>query len=75
MMINVWISPKKRDTLSDNAIRQLLLKKYHLELATLHTAEPETHQKLLKYLKELYGCSLRQLARLTGLTIHQIVRA
>jgi hypothetical protein len=34
----------------------------------------KTQQKALKYLKELNGCSLRQLARLTGLALHQIRR-
>ena len=66
---------EKRDTLSDKAIRQLVLKKYHLELAALHTAKPKSQQKVLQYLKELNGCFLRQLSRVTGLTEHQIVRA
>jgi putative transposase len=66
---------EKRDTFSDKTIRQLVSKKYHLELATLSNTKPETQKKVLKYLKELNGCSLRQLARLTGLRVNQIVRA
>lgn len=66
---------EKRDTFSDKTIRQLVSKKYHLELATLPNPRPETQKKVLQYLKEINGCSLRQLARLTGLSIHQIVRA
>ena len=66
---------KERDTLSDQFIRQLILKKYHLELATLSNTKPKTQKKVISYLKELNGCSLRQLARLTGLAVHQIVRA
>jgi hypothetical protein len=65
---------EKRDTLSIKAIRQLVLKKYHLELAVLPTAKPGTQRKVLKYLKELNGCSLRQLSSLTGLTLYKIVR-
>ena len=66
---------EKRETFSDKTIRQLASKKYHLELATLSNTKPKTQKKVLKYLKELNGCSLRQLARLTGLTVNQIVRA
>jgi len=65
---------EKRDTFSDRTIRELVSKKYHLELATLSNAKLETQKKILKYLKGLKGCSLRQLARLTGLTVNQIVR-
>jgi len=48
---------------------------YLLKLATLSNAIPETQKKVLNYLKGLNGCFLRQLARLTGLTLQQIVRA
>jgi len=61
--------------LSDKAIRGLVAKKYQLELAALHTAKPGTQIRVLQYLKELNGCSLRQLARVTGLTLYQIRRA
>ena len=54
---------------------QLVFKKYHIELAALPNIKPETQKKVLQYLKELNGCSLRQLSRLTGLTVNQIVRA
>jgi putative transposase len=66
---------EKRETFSDKTIRQLVSKKYHLELATLSNTKPKTQKKVLKYLKELNGCSLRQLSRLTGLTVNQVVRA
>ena len=66
---------EKRTTLSDRTIRQLVSKKYHLELATLSNTKTETQKKVLSYLKGLNSCSLRQLARLTGLTVNQIVRA
>lgn len=66
---------EKRNTMSDKTIRQLVSNKYHLELATLHNVKPKTQTDVLKYLKELKGCSLRQLSRLTGLTVNQIVRA
>jgi putative transposase len=74
MMTDVWISLKKRDTFSDRTIRQIVFKKYHIELAALPNTKPETQQKVLKYLKELNGCSVRQLARLTRLNVYQIVR-
>ena len=66
---------EKRETFSDKTIRELVSKKYHLELATLSNTKPKTQKKVLTYLKGLNGCSLRQLARLTGLTVNQIVRA
>jgi hypothetical protein len=53
-------------------IRQLVSKKYNIELATLQNTKPETQRKVMKYLKELNGCSLRQLSRLTGLTLYQV---
>jgi len=66
---------QKRDTFSDKMIRQLVSKKYNIEVATLSNINPVTQKKVLSYLKELKGCSIRQLARLTGLTVNQIVRA
>ena len=66
---------EKRETFSDKTIRELVSKKYHLELATLSNTKPKTQKKVLTYLKGLNSCSLRQLARLTGLTVNQIVRA
>ena len=66
---------EKRDTFSDRAIRELVSKKYHLDLATLYNAKPDTQKKVLTFLKGLNGCSLRQLSRLTGLTMNRIVRA
>ena len=64
----------KRETLSDKEIRHLVLSKYHIELATLQNAPTIIQDKVLKYLKELDGCSLRQVARLTGLTVNKIFR-
>ena len=66
---------EKRETFSDKTIRELVFKKYHLELATLSNTTPDTQKKVLSYLKGLNSCSLRQLSRLTGLTVNQIVRS
>ena len=41
----------KRKTFSDNEIRQLVLDKYNVELAKLHSMEPGTQTEILKYLK------------------------
>lgn len=65
---------EKRETFSDKAIRELVNKKFHLELANLSNVRPEIQKRVLSYLKELNGCSLRQLARLTGFTLYQIRR-
>jgi hypothetical protein len=65
---------EKRETFSDKAIRELVTKRYRIELAALSNAKPDTQRKVMKYLKELNGCSLRQLSRLTGLTLYQVRR-
>jgi len=66
---------EKRKTLSDKKIRQLVLKKYNLDLALFHNVSSQTQAEVLKYLKELDGGSLRQLSRLTGLTVNKIFGA
>jgi len=65
---------EQRKTISDKEIRQLVLNKYNIELAKLHNEQPKTQIKVLKYLKELDGSSLRQLSRLTGFTVNKIFR-
>ncbi len=55
-------------------IRHLVLGKYHIELATLQSAPTIIKDKILKYLKELDGCSLRQVSRLTGFTVNKIFK-
>lgn len=67
--------PEKRKTLSDKEIRNLVLKKYHLDLALFHNTPSQMQAEVLKYLKELDGSSLRQLSRLTGFTVNKIFRA
>jgi len=66
--------PAKRETLSDKEISHLVLTKYQIELVTLQNAPTIIQDKVLKYLKELDGCSLRQVARLTGFTVNKIFR-
>jgi len=65
---------EKRNTLSDKEIKNLVLKKYHLDLALFHNTSPQIQTEVLKYLKELDGCSLRQVSRLTGFTVNKIFR-
>lgn len=66
--------PTKRETLSDKEINRLVLSKYHIELVTLQNAPTIIQDKVLKYLKELDGCSLRQVSRLTGFTVNKIFK-
>jgi len=66
--------PTKRETLSDKEVRHLVLSKYYIELVTLQNAPTIIQDKVLKYLKELDGCSLRQVSRLTGFTVNKIFR-
>lgn len=65
---------EKKETLSDKIIRELVFKRYHIELGALSNTKQENQKEVLKYLKELEGCSLRQLSRLTGLTVYQIAK-
>ena len=66
--------PTKRETLSDQEISHLVFSKYRIELATLQNAPPIMQDKVLKYLKELDGCSLRQVSRLAGFTVNKIFK-
>ena len=78
MMINndqcLEIAPERK-TISDKEIRQLVLKKYKIELASLQNEDSKKQQEVLNYVKELEGSSLRQLSRLTGFTVNKIYRA
>ncbi len=66
---------EKRKTLSDKEIRQLVLNRYNMDLATLQNRPQKIQIEVLKYLKELDGSSFRQLSRLTGFTVNKIFRA
>ena len=68
------IGEEKR-TLSDKEIRELVLSKYNIELAKIQNKEQGLQDEIIRYLKEEEGISLRQLARLTGFTIHRIYKA
>ncbi|QGU00457.1 hypothetical protein SYNTR_1863 [Candidatus Syntrophocurvum alkaliphilum] len=68
------ITPEKK-TVSDKEIRSLVLNKYNIELASLQNEDPKMQKEVLKYLKEIEGSSLRQLVRLTGLTVNKVYRA
>ncbi len=64
----------KRETLSDKEISHLVSTKYHIELVRLQNAPIIIQDRVLKYLKELDGCSLRQVSRLTGFTVHKVFK-
>jgi len=66
--------PEKRKTLSGKEIRQLVLSQYNIDLSTLYHKILKTQTEVLKFLKKLNGCSLRQLSRLTGFTVNKIFR-
>ncbi len=67
------IIPKVK-TRSDKEMRQVILGKYGIELAMLQNEDAKVQAKVLKYAKDLEGSSLRQLSRLTGLTVNKIYR-
>ena len=55
-------------------VRDLALDKYNIDLSKLQNMEQEIQDKIIKYLKRKQGISLRQLSRLTGLTIHRLYK-
>ncbi len=66
---------EEKKTLSDKEIRNLVLGKYNIKLAEIQNIEQELQDEIIKYLRGEKGISLRQLARLTGLTIYRINKA
>lgn len=64
----------EKKTISDKKIKQLVLNKYSINLALLKSEELDLQLKIVKYLKDLDGTSLRQLSRLTGFTVDRIYR-
>ncbi|MBN2396216.1 MAG: hypothetical protein JXC36_07130 [Candidatus Atribacteria bacterium] len=67
--------PEKRKTLSNKEIRQLVLSQYNIDLSILYNEILKTQTEVLKFLKKLNGCSLRQLSRLTGFSVNHIFKA
>lgn len=66
---------EKKETISDKKIMQLVTKKYSIELSELPNSKRDVKKEVLIYLKNLEGCSIGQLSRLTGLSKNQIIRA
>lgn len=64
----------EKKTISDKKIKQLVLNRYNIKLSSLQNEEPDFQLKIVKYLKDLEGTSLRQLSRLTGFTVDKIFR-
>jgi len=62
----------EKKTVSDKEVKKIALNKYNIELSLLHKAEKNNQIEIIKYLKGMEGVSLRQLARLTGFTVHRI---
>jgi len=67
--------PKEGKTLSDKAIRKLVYQKFHTEIAILQNNDTAKLDKVLKYLKGIEGCSLKQISRLTGISVYNILKA
>jgi REP element-mobilizing transposase RayT len=65
---------EQKKTLSDKMVRKLVLDKYAVELALLHNESKKNQLEIIKYLKAQEGISMRQLSRLTGLTLNRIFR-
>ncbi len=61
-------------TLSDKELKEIVLKKYKIDISHLQFEEPKKRLEVLKFLKGLEGTSLRQLSRLTGISVNRIFR-
>jgi REP element-mobilizing transposase RayT len=64
-----------RRTLPDKELRQFVINRYNMELASLQSQPLQTQREVLGVLKGLEGVSLRQLSRLTGFTVNKIFRS
>lgn len=62
-------------TLSDREVKLVALEKYGVELAFLQQEPPETQREVLRYLRGMEGCSIRQLSHLSGIHPSRIYRA
>ncbi|MFO7951715.1 MAG: transposase [Bacillota bacterium] len=65
---------EERKTTSDKELKKMVLNEFGIELANLHQVHKDTQQEVLGYLKGLNSSSLRQLSRLTGITVGKIKR-
>lgn len=61
-------------TASDKELRQLVLDKYNIDTAKLHSMKPAIQSEILRCLKGQEGASLRQIARITGFTLHRVYK-
>ncbi len=61
-------------TLSDRNLIDLVLQRYKIDLISLQNEEKEVQDEILGFLMAKDGVSLRQLSRLTGMTVHRIYK-
>lgn len=65
---------EEKTTSSDRQLKELVSKIYSIDLIELQAMEENLQEKVLLYLMEKEGASLRQLSRLTGMTVHRIYK-
>lgn len=61
--------------ISDKEIRQIIKEKYGIEANEIQRQNPAFLNEILQFLKSIEGASLRQISRLTELTVNKIYRA
>ncbi len=66
---------EKKKTLSDKEVRDLVLKNYKINLINLGKEKEEIQDEIILYLRRKEGVSLRQLSRLSGMTVYRIYKA
>lgn len=60
---------------SDEELRLIVKNKYGIEAIQIQNEEKQKQLQILKELKEYNGVSLRQISRITGLSVHRIFKA
>ncbi len=61
--------------LSDDEVRSILKNQYGVDVTQIQNKKEQMQFQILKKLKECDGVSLRQIARVTGFTVHKIFKA
>lgn len=66
---------EKSGRVSDKELRAIVKNKYGIDAIQIQNENEQTQLRILKELKEHDGVSLRQISRITGLTVHKIFKA
>jgi putative transposase len=69
------ISIEEEKRLTDNEAREKIQRIIHMTFAEMQQLDKEKRDELLRRMKDIEGISIRQIARITGLTVNIVARA